>query len=99
MVELADAGDPGSIYRVARCYEEGNGVRKDEERAVQMYQEAIAASGSKTVHSPSLNSLGLCYLDGIGTPRNHDKAVEAFRSASDAGAINSACHVYMNECL
>jgi len=52
------------------CYDNGIGVEKDEQKAVEWYQKA-AEQG----HAKAQNSLGWCYANGTGIDKNGQMAV------------------------
>ncbi len=65
---------------LARCYETGRGVGKDEPRAFKLYSDA-AGAGCLAAY----NNVGNCYIEGIGTPKDEKAGYEAFRTAADKG--------------
>ena len=69
--EKAEQGDKEAQYQVGRCYEKGEGVPVDKEKAVEWYKKA-AEQG----HAEAQFYLGGCYWDGDGVPVNKRKAVE-----------------------
>lgn len=65
---------------LARCYETGRGVGKDEPRAYKLYRDA-ANAGCLAAY----NNLGNCLIEGVGTPKDEKAGYEAFRTAAEQG--------------
>ena len=78
--KAADAGDSGAQYRLAICYQNGNGVVKDIEKAVYWWQKAAGAGDSDAQYR-----LAFCYLKGDGVEKDVEKAVYWCQKAADAG--------------
>ncbi len=79
-VQLAEAGDPESQFRVARLYVEGKGVDRDDEAAVKWYRRA-ATQG----HAQAQGSLGFMLHTGRGVERDLTEAIEWYTKAAGAG--------------
>jgi TPR repeat protein len=47
----ADAGDPDAQYNLAYLYENGLGLPKDEEKALELYQKAADQGHSEAVYN------------------------------------------------
>jgi len=60
------------------CFENGIGVDKNVQKAVELYQEAV-----KQKNVFAYVSLGLCYKKGIGVEKNIPKAIELFQRAAE----------------
>lgn len=65
---------------VARCYETGRGVGKDEPHAFKLYRDAALAG-----YTPVLSNLGNCYINGIGTPKDETEGFNCFVQGAEAG--------------
>jgi TPR repeat protein len=77
---VAEHGDAEAQYNLARMYDEGLGVPKDDVEAVNWYRKAadqglVQAQGR----------LGVMYRRGRGLPEDEAQAVSWFRKAADAG--------------
>lgn len=62
----AEQGDSIALCRMGGFYNNGFGVEKNVEKAIQLYKKAIATDGN----ADALLDLGLCYLKGEGVPLN-----------------------------
>ncbi|RIA87332.1 hypothetical protein C1645_726618, partial [Glomus cerebriforme] len=80
--ELAIDGDAEAQYNLARCYERGIGVEKNNIKAFEYYKKS-ADQG----HLNAQSELGYCYYDGIGTELNIAKAFELYKIAAERGHI------------
>lgn len=78
--EAEKQGNLEAKRHLARCYETGRGVGKDEPHAFKMYGDA-AKAGCLSAY----NNLGNCYIEGIGTPKNPEAGYQAFRTAAEQG--------------
>lgn len=73
-------GDAESQFRLGNLYSDGEGVPKDDAKAVEWYREAADHGYAK-----AQNNLGVMYLLGQGVPRDLTKAGEWFRKAAEQG--------------
>ena len=80
----ADQGDPTAELRLARAYDDGNGVPKNEQNAVKWYRKA-AEQGN----SDAQNSLGEMYLNGEGVEQNKHQAVLWYDESARQGNANA----------
>ena len=64
-------GEANAQFNLAVCYEDGIGVEKDEQKAVEWYKKAAKQGDVK-----AQNNLALCYEDGIGVEKDEKQAVE-----------------------
>jgi TPR repeat protein len=62
------------------CYQNGQGIAKDDTEAVKWYRKA-ADKGNATAQF----NLGMCYKNGIGTSKDESEAARWFRKAADQG--------------
>lgn len=81
----------GKVH-VARCYETGRGVSKDEPHAFKLYRDAALAG-----YNPVLSNLGNCYINGIGTPADPVEGYNCFVKGAEAG--DSICMANVASCL
>ena len=89
------AMDQGSLegkVHVARCYETGRGVSKDEPHAFKLYRDAAMAG-----YMPVLSNLGNCYINGIGTPKDEAEGYATFMKGAEAG--DAICMANVANCL
>ena len=90
----AELGEPRAFFWAGYAYELGEGVPKDNARAAQYYQQALAAPiQGKT--NPA-NRLGMFYYDGEGVERDYAKAFQLLKWAEDHGG--SAMLYYLGAC-
>ena len=64
MVAARDYGHPEAQFEVARCYQNGTGVEKNEENAVVWYKKA-----AEQCDAEAQCALGECYYQASGTKR------------------------------
>ena len=74
MVAARDYGHPEAQFEVARCYQNGTGVEKNEENAVVWYKKA-AEQG----YAEAQKKLGDCYNYGTGVAKDLEQAFECYR--------------------
>src|SRR6185312_13494846 len=68
-------------YSLSRShYENGTGVEKNIQKAVELYQKA-AEQGDAMAQT----NLGVYYEDGTGVEKNFQKAVELYQKAAEQG--------------
>lgn len=79
-VEVAIASDdPEVLNAEALKYARGEGRRKNEARAFELWKKA-----AEKRHSRSQYNLGLCYLDGVGVSKDTQTAVTWIQKSADA---------------
>jgi TPR repeat protein len=88
LLEKAHAGDASAQFEVARAYEDGHGVTKDDAQAVQWYQKSADQD-----YPAAENSLGVMYALGRGVPRDREKALEWYRKAAKHGLSEALYNV------
>ena len=71
-------------------YEEGRGVPRDDQLAVQWYRKA-AEQG----HAAGQNNLGWMYAEGRGVPKDDRLAVQWFRKAAKQGHAAAHSNLYL----
>ncbi len=80
----AESGDAEAQFQLGRAYYRGQGVPKDETKAVEWIGKA-AAQGN----ADAMTSMGFFHAQGIGMPRDEQKAIGWFRRGSEAGSPKS----------
>ena len=80
MVAASEYGRPEAQLEVARCYQNGTGVEKNEENAVVWYKKA-AEQG----YAEAQKKLGDCYNYGTGVAKDLEQAFECYRKAAEQG--------------
>lgn len=76
MGQVAAQTDAASITDAGNAYMTGKGVRQDDARAVELYQEAADMGYARALHN-----LGFMYAEGRGLPQDEFKAIELYRAA------------------
>ena len=76
----AEQGDVDAQYNLAVCYENGTGVERDEQKAVEWYKKAAEQGDARAQFN-----LALCYKNGIGVEKDEQKAVEWYKEAAEQG--------------
>jgi len=77
LLPLADSGNPRAQYLLGSLYENGKGVLKDMDRAIDLYKKS-AASG----YSGAQNSLGVFYEMGIGVLQDYKESFFWYKKAA-----------------
>ena len=80
LITKAEAGDAESQISLAQCYENGNGVTRDDAEALKW-----ARMAAEQGHAMGQNILGRYYFNGTGTPQDHKEAVQWFQKAAIQG--------------
>ncbi|TMV11374.1 caspase family protein [Arenibacterium halophilum] len=75
----AEAGSPEAQFELAKLYERGTGVDRDEKRALELYRAAADQD-----FADAINDLGfLHYQGGLGLPADPKRALSFFERAAD----------------
>jgi uncharacterized caspase-like protein len=75
----SEAGSPEAQFELAKLYERGTGVPKDERRALSLYRQAAEAD-----YADAINDLGFMhYQGGLGLPADPQRALTFFERAAD----------------
>lgn len=82
--KAAEAGLPAAQFHLARLYESGDGVRKDETEARRWTEQAARGGDAKAMHN-----LALYYFEGAGGPKDTAGAAQWFRRAAEKGVTDS----------
>lgn len=85
LIREAEEDNTRSQIKLARHYELGDGVKKDEQKAFYWYQKA--AENSRFYDAQM--ELARCYANGIGTQKDDVVAGQMFRRLADIGMPNA----------
>jgi hypothetical protein len=80
LLKAADEGDPEAMYTLAGCYEDGEEVEQDAEKAAAWYEEAAKAG-----HRDAMYTIATLYERGEGVDQDYEKAAEWYEKAAEAG--------------
>lgn len=83
--KAAAAGSEEGAFKVAYCYDVGQGVRKNQVKANTLYHALL----EKSPHDAAANNLGYNYLYGQGTEENNDMAFRYLSLAVQEGSKNA----------
>ena len=75
-------GDVIAMYNLGHCYEHGNGVKEDKQKAIELYQRA-----SDMGHAGAMYNLDYCYEHGDCVKEDKQKAIELYQRDSDMGDV------------
>lgn len=78
--KLAEMNIPDAQYNLGVCYEQGDGIEQDLEKAVFWYKKAAEQGFKKAQHN-----LGICVYNGYGTDADHREAARLFRLSAEQG--------------
>ena len=79
-LQLANKGNAEGAYNLGVCYEHGDGVKQDLEKAVAWYRKAADQGYAKAQFN-----LGVCYTNGYGVEQDQAEAVRLYTLAADQG--------------
>ena len=65
----ADKGHRKAQYRLGRCYDKGDGVKENDQKAFELYLKSAKQDYAKAQYQ-----LGRCYLKGKGVAANQEEA-------------------------
>jgi TPR repeat protein len=78
--EIELLGNASAMFNLAVCYENGMGVTKSAEKAVELYERAIELGDASAMFN-----LAVCYENGEGVTKSAEKAVELYERAIELG--------------
>lgn len=84
----AETGDPAAQLNLARAYERGDGVARDEQKAAEWYRKAAEAG-----NAVAQNRLGEMYRSGEGVKENKQAAVEWYHKSARHGNADAMCNL------
>ena len=67
--QAAERGNAPAQFRLALCYEEGQGLSQDYGQAIYWWRKAAEQGDAEAQYS-----LGICYAEGIGVDRDSKQA-------------------------
>jgi uncharacterized protein len=79
---LAEKGDPDAEYNIGMMYDNGLGVPRDYQKAIEIWLKA-AKNGSV----PAQYALGVMYRQGRGVPQDNKEAARWWLKASESGLV------------
>ena len=72
----------------AICYDNGQGVAKDEAEAVKWYRKAAEQNDAEAQYN-----LGICYANGQGVAKDEAEAVKWYRKAAEQNDAAAQCNL------
>ncbi len=78
--QAAEKGNPSSMYNIARLYEIGLGVEKNEAEAFRWYKKAWENN-----FADAYSRLLYCYENGVGVEPDYEKAMQMYKVRADEG--------------
>ena len=79
-LELAEHGIAEGQYNLGVCYETGDGVQQNYEKALYWYKKAADQGYAKAQYN-----MGVCVYNGYGTPSDHTEAARLFLLSANQG--------------
>lgn len=89
---LAD-NNATAAFLLAQCYEQGNGVTKDNKLALENYEKA-----AKMNYAPALCTLGDMYYEGNGVKRDYPTAMNFYTVAYEQRHMTASAATRMAAC-
>jgi TPR repeat protein len=86
--KACDGGGADGCSGLGVAYENGQGVAKDENRAVQLYQKACDGGSAR-----GCTNLGLMYSNGRGVAKDENRAVQLFQKTCDGGDARACTYL------
>ena len=85
--KAGEQGHAGAQCYLGLCYESGEGVTKDMQKAVEWYTKAAEwyMKAAEQGDAEAQYGLGWCYYYGKGVPQNHTEAVKWYTKAAKQG--------------
>lgn len=80
-------------FVLAKCYESGHGVERDNAQALALYTESAEMG-----FGPAQCALGDMYFEGRGVDRNFESAVRWFKEAAQSGQLTESAASRFAEC-
>ena len=84
MVAARDYGHPEAQFKVARCYQNGTGVKKSEENALVWYKKA-----AEQCDAEAQCALGECYYQARGVEKDDKEARRWYEAAATQGNVTA----------
>jgi len=78
--KAVDKGDTNAMCGLGRCYLNGKGIDKDEEKAMQFFLRAANSGNPK-----AMCEIGLCYSWGKGVTKDNENMIKWFLKAAELG--------------
>ncbi|MGM9869014.1 MAG: tetratricopeptide repeat protein [Sodaliphilus sp.] len=78
-LNAANKGDDYGMWNIAKHYKNGNGIEKNLEKAIEMFEKS-----ANTGHVGAMMDLARIYRDGDEVPQNGDLAIKWYKKAADA---------------
>lgn len=91
LTPAAEKGHKKAQYRLGRCYDKGNGVVENNQKAFQWYLKSAAQGYAKAQYQ-----VGRCYKKGKGVDKDKVKAFQYFSKAAKQG--NAKAQFALGEC-
>lgn len=79
LLGATEKGDMFAMFHLAICFDIGDGVKEDKDKALQLYKRA-----SEMGHPKAMVNLGV-FLERQGPGQDHKTALELFQRAADLG--------------
>lgn len=86
--KAAALGDTDAKFRVARCYDEGRGVAKDQAKAAALYKELVAIG-----YTLAYANLGVLYEKGTGVAADKAEAIRLYKLGAARGDASASEHL------
>lgn len=84
MIAARDYGHPEAQFEVARCYQNGTGVEKNEENALVWYKKA-----AEQCDAEAQCALGECYYQARGVEKDDKEARRWYEAAATQGNVTA----------
>lgn len=90
LAQTPETGDAEALFAEALRYYEGDGVDKDMDKALLLFEKSTEQG-----FAPGQDNLGFMYETGSGVPRDAALAAEWYRKAGEQGYASGCWHLAM----
>lgn len=96
ILSLCSEKHAGAAYRLAQCYRDGIGTKKDDQKAANLFEQA----SNHGIFDATVD-LALCFLNGTGREMDKEKGIAMMKDSIEQGSIYAArclaqCYITKN---
>ena len=84
----AESGEASAMCELGLMYQEGNGVRQDDEESFKWLKKSAQLGDSEGQFQ-----IGKCYHFGVGTDINYTEAMSWYEKSANQGNMKAQCHL------
>ena len=88
LIKAAERGGAKAQFKLGVCYDKGDGLDKNKEKALEWFHKAAERGYSKAQYTE-----GIRYSNGEGVAKDKEKAFEWFHRAAEQGYSKAQCNL------